>query len=443
MENLRFGLVLAGVAATLFGMFSNYDTVSVAACLFACFAGLSIKFLKSITRLFVLVSALGITYAYFVDGIKIDVSAGTFLFAFLTVSGSLRLAASKDPSFVNLGHRLAEIPQKFQFIFVSLSTGFFALILLNGSLNFMGGIFAAEANSSYSRRHKISRTLLTGIALNPILSPIAIPFVVVSSMLPAISWTSMLPALGFCAIAVWLSGFLQIALVRDEPKQSVGENTEENVDARDAQGVSLVLPVFLAFIPVIMTVVLVAVFDFKPSHGAFASIFLASLVWPIARLKKRELIKDGLTLAVNEATLIGASLVLGTLLLSYLPESWDQAALALLTMVGVFAPGFVLAFFVIGGLLGLQPAICFLVGYSAITSYLGAFPEASATIFAATVVGWALNSLISPVGVPVLIVSKAFDVKPTEVVLNNGGIFFLFSTLSTAGLLTLVAILRT
>lgn len=437
MNVLRFVLAFTGVALTLVGSLLGIQTDQLSVAVFSALVGLSLKSLSRIAFLFVTLSASGTAFALFVDGKSIDFAAGTFLFAFLLVSGSLRVAAANEPAIVSLGERLGRIAPNRQFVLVSLATGLFALALLNGALNFVSGIFAAKTSAPLADRLRLTRTFISGFALNPVLSPIAIPFVVISSVLPSISWGSMLPYLAVCAAILWLSGRVQNSFVPNADEHGSASEDQSGFDVSQGHVGGLPTAIALILAPILATLALVALAGLKPSHAALTSIFLASLFWPAFRLKKPGLILNGYTVAINEAAILGSTLILGALLLEYFPLEWEQAVAGLLFTVGPFAPAAIIVFFVCGGLIGLQPAICFLLAYAAVFPFVSTLGTTGAPVYAALIVGWALNSLVSPVGLPVLVVSRAFNISPVEFALTYGWIYLVLTTLLTSLVLSI------
>lgn len=438
MELFRFAFAFFGVCLTLLGALTDYETDAYAAAIFAILVGLSFTSLNRTAQVFAVPCALLTGYSIAVERVAVDFSASAFLFAFLTVSGSLRVAAANERSILALGERLSKTATNRQFILVSLSTAVFALVLLNGALNFVSGIFASKAGAPLADRLRITRTFISGFALNPILSPMAIPFVVVSSTLPAISWPSILPYLLICGGLVWLSGRVQNAALPNAVEEDpINEIKPKTLEPQTAAG-SQVTAIALIITPIVTTIALVVFASLKPSIAAFVSVFLASLLWPGLRLKRPKLILSGYTIAINEATIISSSLLLGTLFLIYFPTEWERATAALLLAAGPFAAALIIVFFVGAGLLGLQPSISFLISYTAVFPYVAAYGEATAPVYAALIVGWALNSLVSPVGLPVMVVSQAFNIPSFDFALKHGKVFLCLSTVLTSLVLTFV-----
>lgn len=436
MKNIRFICAFAGVSLTVLGTLSGFNAAPFAAAIFAVLVGLSLSSLNRTAKVFATLSAVIVAYALIIDGKDIDFTAGAFLFTFLIVSGSLRVAAANEQAIVQLGERLARIPPNRQFVLVSLSTALFALVLLNGALNFVSGIFASKVTAPLGERLRLMRTFISGFALNPILSPMAIPFVVISSMLPMISWFAMLPYLAICAFLVWASGRIQNIFVVDSDPKDAAQEPVETGGAMEWNGRTFLVAFALILTPIVTTFALVILAGLKPSHAALTSVFISSLVWPGLRLKKPRLIRDAYTVSINEATIIGGSLLLGTLLIAYFPSEWEQVLGRVLLDTGPFAPAIVILFFSLGSLVGLQPSICFLLAYAAIFPYANTVGDGATPVYVAIIVGWALNSLVSPFGLPVMVVSRSFNISSAEFALKHGLKFLLVSVFSVSLALT-------
>lgn len=437
MDSIRFSLAFAGVLLALVGTLKGYSTASTAAVLFAVLVAMNFKSLNRVAKGIALLTATAAFSALLIDDVRIDVRAGVFLFAFLTVSGSLRIAAANEPAIQALGQQLTRTPRNRQFVLISLTTGLLALVLLNGALNFVSGIFSEKTNAPLGDRLRLTRTFISGFALNPILSPMAIPFVVVSSMLPAIRWQAMLPFLAVCAGLIWFSGRLQNLVTGFIGADGVREHRASNPQDFSLPVEQKLTALALILTPILMTLVLAVFAGLKPSHAALTSVFVVSLIWPGLRLKNPSLIRSGYKVSINEATIIGSSLILGSLILEYFPPDWEQAAGNLLFAAGPFSAPLVIAFFCVGGLVGLQPCICFLLGYAAIHPFASALGAGVAPFYAAVIVGWALNSLVSPVGLPVMVVSQAFNISAADFALKHGWVFFGLSIILTSLTLTI------
>ncbi len=437
MEVLRFGLAFGGVLLALISSLTSIDASLYSFMMFAALVVFSLRNLNRMALSFAGICAMATVFVFWFDEAKIDLRASAFIFAFLLVSGSLRVAASSEPTVQGLGQTLANTPQRHQFTAISLGTGLLALVLLNGALQFVTGIFSSKSNAPLSQRLPIMRAIIAGFALNPILSPIAIPFVVTSSMLPAMSWAPLAPFLFACAIVVWVSGAFQARATNDRN----GDVIDETASSESASFQRLVVATLLVLAPIAATILLIFTLGLRPGQAAFTSIFLSSLIWPVFRLRQPRLIYSGYTVAINEATVVGGSIFLGLLLVSYLPSGFSETAAQFLLTSGAAAPVAIFAFFVIGGLLGLQPSICFLLIYAVVLSYANTVGAAAVPVMASMIVGWAINSIVSPFGVPVMIVSGAFRVRSYEFAYRHGFQFLVFSVVGCSAVLFLGAML--
>jgi len=126
---------------------------------------------------------------------------------------------------------------------------------------------------------------------------------------------------------------------------------------------------------------------------------------------------------------------------TYLPSGYSEAAAQVLLKSGAVAPAIILTFFVVGGLLGLQPSICFMLIYAVILSFASTVGAPVVPTMAALIVGWALNSILSPFGIPVMIVSGAFGLSSYDFAYRYGFKFLIFSILGCADALTLGSVL--
>lgn len=433
MEVLRFGFAFGGV---LLALISNLTTLELSSYALAMFAGLVVLSLNKLNRLALSFTGICVVSAAFVllsDGTIIDPKAPAFIFAFLLVSGSLRTAASNEKTVQALGMTIVHSPQRHRFTLISLGTGVLALVLLNGALQYVAGIFSEKSNAPLSERLPIMRAIISGFVLNPILSPIAIPFVVTSSLLPEMSWAPLAPYLLGCGITVWISGALQARATSNQ----TGVVTDGSVREGAVNLVGLLPAILLVLAPIIATVFFIFAFGLKPSQAAFTSIFISSLIWPLFRLRQPRLVFSGYTVAINEAAIIGGSIFLGILLVSYLPASYSEVAGQALITSGAFAPVLILSLFVAGGLIGLQPSICFLLVYAVIQSYADVVGASLAPVMAASIVGWALNSILSPFGIPVMIISGAFGVQTYDFAYKHGLRFLILSVVGCSAVLLL------
>jgi hypothetical protein len=438
MEFLRFGFAFGGVLLALVSSLTSLDLSSYALTMFALLAIISWRKLNRLALSFLFICAIAAIFVLWINNATVDPKPSSFIFAFLLVSGSLRTAAMNEQSLQELGQKLAHGPQRNRFAVISLGTGMLALVLLNGALQFVTGIFSEKSNSPLSQRLPIMRAIIAGFSLNPILSPIAIPFVVISSMLPTMSWTPLAPYLLTCAVVVWLSGALQARAINEGAGAA---RTDETPPQETTSFRSLLIAVLLIFTPIATTVFLVVALNFKPAHAAFTSIFLGSLIWPVFRLKQPHLVFSGYSVAINEATVVGGSIFLGMLLVNYFPTGYSETASQVLLASGVAAPAIIFAYFVAGGLIGIQPSICFLLTYATVLLYTNTVGAYIAPTMAALIVGWALNSVVSPFGIPVMIVSGAFRMKSHEFAFRYGVLFLFFCVLGCAAVLTFGSIL--
>ncbi|NKB54603.1 MAG: hypothetical protein GKR97_20770 [Rhizobiaceae bacterium] len=437
MKNLRFGLAFCGVVLVLISSLTPIELSPYALTLFAALVVLSLDQLNRLALSFACAGAAVTLLVFLLDGSMVDLKAAAFIFAFLLVSGSLRTAAQREPTVQALGTSLADSPQRHRFTMISIGIALLSLVLLNGSLQLVAGIFSRKINAPLSQRLAIMRAMISGFALNPILSPIAIPFVVISSLLPSMSWTPLTPYLFACAIVVWIAGAIQAKATNNGAEHhSEKSASSENVSIRE-----LLVAVLLVLAPVAGTIFLIAAFGLKPGQAALASIFLSSLIWPVFRLRRPDLIYAGYTVSINEATLVGSSILLGMTLVGFLPSEYGESATHLLVASGAAAPALILVFFVVGGMFGIQPSICFLLIYAMVASIANPADVFTAPALAAMIVGWALNSVVTQFGIPVMIVSEAFGLRSHEFAYRYGIVYLLLSVVGSAVVLALGSML--
>jgi hypothetical protein len=432
MEILRFGLAFGGVLLALISNLTSIDLSSRALILFAGLVVLSLNKLNRLALSFACISATATLLVFWFGGASVDPKAAAFIFAFLLVSGSLRTAARNESTVQALGIKLADSPQRYRFAVISFGIGLLSLVLLNGSLQLVAGIFSKKSNAPLPQRLTITRAMISGFALNPILSPIAVPFVVMSSLLPSVSWAPLAPYLFACATVVWVSGAFQARATSNGTEARL----DQPVSPEAAPFRSLLIAMLLVLAPIAATIVLIFVIGLKPGQAAFTSIFLSSLAWPVLRLRQQHLIYSGYTVAINEAIVVGGSVFLGMLLVSYLPSGYSEAATQLLLASGSAAPAVILVFFVVGGMFGLQPSICFLLIYALVPSIANTVGDSIVPVMAAMIVGWALNSVVTQFGIPVMIVSGAFKLRAHDFAYRYGFMFLLLSVIGCAAVLS-------
>lgn len=423
--SLRLALAFSGVALTLVGNLTRFQTDELTLLVFAALVVLSFKALNRLARGLagLCVIALAIT---FISGDFADLTLGSaiFIFAFLLTSGTLRVMASEDPAVRRLGETILSGRVGNQFLVISLGTGLLASAFLNGAVQFVSGIFASRADAAIDERLAITRSILSGFALNPILSPIAIPFVVISSTMPIVQWGSVAPYLFAAGLMVWCIGALEYRrITQGAEMRTLSDEIVSTADGDPAsptqRGINLT-GLGLVVAPIALTIALYVALEIRLTLAAFVSILTCSLIWPLVRLRRPNLIAKGYASAINEATVIGSSILLGLMIVSIIPDGLSYLAADGLTATGVLAPSLVFFSFVLGGILGLQPAICYLASFSVIQTYLLTNETLSVPIMAAMIVGWSLNSVCGPVGMPLTIVARAFNLSPFTLALSRG-----------------------
>ena len=357
----------------------------------------------------------------------LDLGPALFAFAFVLATGLLREIALRDPSFRRLGETLVELRGAWRYPVVSLAVGVAGLALLIGALQFLAGLVTERgARRGDRRRIGTLRADLAGYVLIPLLSPLAIPFIVVSSLVPGLDWYETLPTLLAVAVAVWGAALLQDRLAG--PGHADGTSSLREIDPR-------VVPKALA--PVALAALLHWGAGLRLSDSAMLAIVLVALVWAALLPDGGAVLKDGATASGNEAAIIGASIATGLVLLALVPGV--GAALPLAFLPAPLLPPLFLAAFVLPGLVGVQPALCFMMLTPALSTLAAADPGGLAPILAAIIAGWALNSITSPFGLPILIVARAGQVAPLRFLARENAVVTIGAPLAAALILALAA----
>lgn len=356
---------------------------------------------------------------------ELDLGPALFAFAFILTTGLLREIAGRDPAFRALGEGLVELRGRRRFPLVSVAVAVSGLSLLIGALQFLAGLVSRSGPSADDpARGDVIRAGLAGYVLIPLLSPLAIPFIVVSSVVPGLAWERTLPILLSIAAVTWLAAYAQdrltgVAAPSDAPPRPAGPAF--SAAAKAAAPLALAAGLHWGL-------------DLALSTAAIIAIALAALTWALV-LKKSDLISEGLCEARNEAVIIGASIVAGIAIAASVP-GLDRLAAVAAVPGGVLAPAIFLAF-IVGGVVGVQPALCFMLATPVLTAVSASDPAHLTLVLAAAIAGWAINSVTSPFGLPILIAARATREPPGRFLVRRNGIFTVAVPLLAAAVLAL------
>jgi len=357
----------------------------------------------------------------------VDFEAALFVFSFVLATGLLREIALRDPDLQRFGAALVSVRGAYRFSAISLYVFLSGLTLLVGALQFMVGL-VSERNSSnrQSERMSLLRAGLAGYVLIPLLSPLAIPFIVVSSMVPNLIWIETLPILLGIATTSWVILFLQDRISADALPTSAAT-------VKRPDGTFLVK----ALAVVGPTTGLYWLFDLRLGDAALAAISIAAVLWALKLEKGASVLIEGVVSARNEAVIIGASVATGLVLVSIVPAF--GAGVGLHELHYALVPPLVLATFIIPGFVGVQPAVCFMLITPAIAPFLTE-SDTAVPVLAAVIAGWALNSITSPFGLPILVVARAAAISPIEFLVRRNGIATIVMPVLAAAVLFLAAV---
>lgn len=335
-----------------------------------------------------------------------DLSAAIFVFAFILAGGLLRQIALRDQRLLQLGAYLVALKTGVRYSVVSLVVALQSVTLLIGALQFFAGM--VETRTPSDSPHRIATLLsgLIGFTLNPILSPVAIPFIVISSFVPELVWTDMLPAAAGVALALWVVGFLQD---RRLVFASVAQSANHEAGHFDPLAIAIVLT------PVAMAVATMMTSQLNLAESALLAIVIFTLFQLSLTDASTELLKTGLIQSRNEAAVIAGSIATGLAILSLLPEGMLSGLGTIISDFAMFAPIGIIVVFVLFGQIGLQPSVSFLILLPFVSELLSVDTIAREPVLVSVVTGWALNSVTSPFGVPVLIVGGAAGVEATSI----------------------------
>jgi len=354
----------------------------------------------------------------------LDLEPALFAFAFVLATGLLREIAMRDPAFRTLGETIVGLRGRWRFPAVSMAVTLAGLALLIGALQFLAGL-VAERDAGGAGRLAALRAGLAGYILIPLLSPLAIPFIVVSSLVPELVWTRTLPILLAVAAASWATALLQDRLA--------GEGAVPAGTAAAPRPDPLVVPKALA--PVALAAALHWGAGLRLSDSAMLSILLVALVWALLLPGGREVLAEGIISSRNEATIIGASIATGLSFLALAPEL--GAALPVASLPAALLAPLFFAAFILPGLVGVQPALCFMLVTPVLATIAEAEPERLSPVLAAVIGGWALNSVTSPFGLPILIVARAGRIGALRFLARENVAFTLGAPLAAAAILAL------
>lgn len=429
-----FASGLAGFIGVICVLGSNFTPVTqpVAASAFAAVILMRFSHLGFLAKALLILLCLTVIGSLALgQPIETNLSSTLFVFGFILAAGSLRSLASRDPFLRSFALSLFTKGRIRRFLALSLGTSMLALLLLVGAVQFSAGVIASQEAVSTKLRVDAARAILAGFVVNPIVSPVAIPAVVVSSTWQSFNWSSSAVWLFLAGVLIWACGFFSSAMTTSEPTPTTSRPQSVSASAR----VPLGLVTFFASLIAVICVALFA--GVSLTLFALCLIVLLSFFWPIARKWTTRSALEGYASGINEATVVGGSVALGTLYAGLLPNEYILQLASVIFSFGPLLPGIVILAFVVGGNLGLQPPVCFLLMLPGLQGYTE-MTEVSPVLFASVIVGWALNSVVAPFSVPVLIASKAASVSPFQFAWRHNVSFLLISTVSVSILLSIV-----
>jgi hypothetical protein len=394
MKQLTSLLVFSAVAL-LIASFVNTGLSTWAGAIFALVTILEWRALNRVARIvvgaFLLALLLSLAMGTWAET---DLRSAVFLYGFITVTGTLRANAARDPVMIGLGRTILQAPPARRYLTISLGTGALALALLMGALQLVAGLVSAQTTMTQEARIGAMRATLAGFTLNPILSPIAIPAVVIGSAFPGIDWLVLLPGLSMVACVIWLSGTIA-------PHESTARPPADVPPVREFPW-----PVVgLLALPLCLSLALAKGLGIPIPQAAVLVVVVSSVAWPLIRKWPLEQsITDYLT-SLNEASIVAGSVATGLLLMPLIPREFAGGVAVHLLSLGPFLPAAIIVGFIAAGMVGLQPAICFML-LLVLLGPAGSVEALPWPVHVALISGWALNSVVSPFGVPVLIAAK-------------------------------------
>ncbi len=356
-----------------------------------------------------------------------DLSAPFFLFSFIFSAGALRGIAISHPAFGEFAAALNSHGSLRRYVFVSAGTALQCITLLIGGLQFFSALFEGRDNArtvSDTNRTAIIAALY-GYLLVPALSPIALPFLVVSSLIPQADWLAAAGPLAVVSLIIWSCGGLQFASMNGLAPRQAGTGR-----VRFRRSAWIVLAVATG--PVAAALGLQWLTGLRLADCALMAILAVAAIWTAVEPGRIADVAEGLFSGINEAVIICCSLVLGLAVLAFVPDNPDLRIPGLLATAGPLLPAAIIGFFMIGGQFGVQPSICFVIVLPFAEHMLDNPATNLAVLVAAMIAGWTLNALTSPVGVPFLMVARAIGRDRRQIWKRNLAFGSLAGVLSAA-----------
>lgn len=361
----------------------------------------------------------------------LDFGPALFAFAFILATGLLREIASRDPAFRALAEGLVGLRGPRRFPVVSMAVAVAGLSLLIGALQFLAGLVSRmETPADTAARNDVIRAGLAGYLLIPLLSPLAIPTIVVTSVVPAHAWDRTLPILLAVAAVTWLAAYAQDRLTG--VVATAGGPSIAPVPLGQAMGAAA-----RAVAPLALAAALHWLAGLALATAAILAIAVAAVAWSLL-LQKTDLVSEGLSNARNEAVIIGASIATGLAVAGSLPILDNLAILA--SGPGVLLAPMLFLAFVLGGVIGVQPALCFMIATPVLAAVATADPAYLDQVLAAAIAGWAINSVTSPFGLPILIAASATGDPPGVFLLKRNVLFTFAAPCLATGVLAVSAL---
>ena len=425
------------IIAALISRIAGHDIatqVGIGALLLA--VGLQAMQLAIMPRILTLLAAAGSAVAFIIGKLEPQqLNAALFIGAFICASGMLRATASQSPAIRESGKFLVALPRRMRFFLLSIGASLLTVVLLIGALQLLAGLISAAGNGQgNASREGAVIAVLRGFVITPIISPIAIPFIVLSSTISDLQWNDIAVTAICIGISLWVfSVFLEVLAARRDTDTGVV------IQLGGIPAMSL-LRSSGVIVLLVLSIVGVSLVSGQPlSNAALLVIPLFSIAWKLSlrrRAKQNQPLFPELAAAVlssrNEVALIASSIVLGTLLVMLVPEGAVLLLLELISIPDILVPTATVALFVILGQLGVQPALSFLIFLPLINPLLASGIPQDALI-CAVMAGWALNSATSPFSVPISILARAANLSPFKMAWQLNWPYALFSPLVAGG----------
>ena len=425
------------IIAALISRIAGDDTatqIGIGALLLA--VGLQAMQLALMPRILTLLAAVGSAVAFIIGELEPQqLNAALFIGAFICASGMIRATASQSPAIRESGKFLVALPRRMRFFLLSIGASLLTVVLLIGALQLLAGLISASDNGQRSAsREGAVIAVLRGFPITPIISPIAIPFIVLSSTISDLQWNDIAVTAICIGLFLWVfSAFLEVLAARRA-------TDTDKVNQRVAIPTMSLLRSSAAIVLLVLLIVVLSLVSGQPlSNAALLVIPLFSIAWKLGlrrKVKENQPLFPELAKAVlssrNEAALISSSIVLGTLLVMLVPEGAVLSLLQFISIPGILVPTATVALFVLMGQLGVQPALSFLIFLPLINPLLESGIPQDALI-CAVMAGWAINSATSPFSVPVNILARAANLSPFKVAWQLNWPYALFSPLVAGG----------